>query len=103
MPSTPDLIKMATDLATVPQHELAAEVGVSPLTLSHWRSGKRNPTPRNMMELGRVLLEHSRGLQLAAHEIMRVAHQDDSRDKNARGESVDRATLELFGPQDEAA
>lgn len=102
MSTAREIIRLATDIATVPQKELAAEVGVSALTLSHWRSGRRNPTARNLMELGRVLLEHSRSLERSAHELMRLAQKNEIRHAVVPTTSPDTATLELFPGESEA-
>jgi transcriptional regulator with XRE-family HTH domain len=99
---TSTAIRIATDLACPHHRSIAEEVGVTPLTLSHWRNGRRNPTTRNLMQLGRVLLEHGRALEAAAMDLMRLARQEELRDSERPATPIDTATLELFRNEREA-
>lgn len=66
-------IVKATNIASTPHRVIAQEVGVSPLTLSHWRNGRRHPTTENLAALGRILLDQARRLEHASYHLIRLA------------------------------
>jgi len=47
-------LKTYMELSTTPIDEIAAIFGVSERTLSYWRSGERQPHPRNLWPLRNV-------------------------------------------------
>lgn len=89
-------IREATDLAAPPQKELAGEAGVSPLTLSLWRNGRRHPTPANLGELGRILLQRARRLEKAASELIWLAQRLNEEAPNLQVAVADEEALDFF-------
>ena len=92
-------IREATDLAAPPQRELAGEAGISPLTLSLWRNGHRHPTPTNLGELGRVLLQRARRLEKVASELIWLAQQLNEEAPDTPPVVADDEALDFFEPE----
>jgi transcriptional regulator with XRE-family HTH domain len=96
-------ICVATETACPNQATIATAAGVTPLTLSYWRTGRRNPTARNAMELARVLLEHARSVERVAVELMRVAQQEELRHEREAQPAKEEQNLNLFSVEGDAA
>lgn len=98
--TNPDSLKKALteaiDLACWNQREIAEKSGLTGVTLTNWRRGRRNPAPRHAMEVGRTLLERAHRLQRAAHEVMRLAREERPQDHESGDSPSDPETLELF-------
>lgn len=55
MEEFPERLKRAMKLAGLSSKELAGQMGVSPITVSRWRTGERQPTLKTLAELAEVL------------------------------------------------
>jgi transcriptional regulator with XRE-family HTH domain len=89
-------VQEATDLACMHHQEIAAEVGITPAALLHWRAGRRKPTTQNLAALGRVLLGRARRIESAASNLIRLADQNGRRADAGELPGVDTETLDMF-------
>jgi transcriptional regulator with XRE-family HTH domain len=91
----------AIQLACLNQREIAADSDLTPVTLSNWRTGHRNPSPQAALKIGVRLRSHAQRVERAALEVIRVATEEERRKElYPRGEN-DPETLELFLGDDE--
>lgn len=101
---TPKTLKLllldAIEIACLNQREIAAEAGLTPSTLSNWRTGHRNPSPQHAIDVGLRLREHAVKVERAAFEVVRLAEEECRRREAGPNLDSDSETLELFNRDD---
>jgi transcriptional regulator with XRE-family HTH domain len=86
----------AIRLACLNQREIAAKTGLTPATLSNWRTGHRNPSPQHALNVALRLRAHAQQVEHAAIEVVRLAEEEQRRKGVDPGAAIDSETLELF-------
>jgi predicted nucleotidyltransferase len=103
----PDLARLvaeASDAFAPSQAELAAEIGVRPLALTTWRSGRSRPTTGHLRGLAQALANRGERLQQLAARLEARASTQGKLTRRRRGRlNPDHATAQDLASQIAAA
>ncbi len=103
-PELAELIAEASDAFAPSQAELAAEIGVRPLALTTWRTGRSRPTATHLLGMAKALEGRSERLRnLAARLNAHAAAQRRLTRRPRRAMSPDLRTAQLLASRMAAA
>jgi predicted nucleotidyltransferase len=103
-PELAELIAEASDTFAPSQAELAAEIGVRPLALTTWRTGRSRPTSTHLQGMAKALEARGERLRnLAARLNARAAAQRPLTRRPRRAVSPDLRTARLLASRMAAA
>ena len=103
-PELAELIAEASDAFAPSQAELAAEIGVRPLALTTWRTGRSRPTATHLLGMAKALEGRSERLRnLAARLNARAAAQRRLTRRPRRAVSPDLRIAQLLASRMAAA
>ena len=102
-PELAELIAEASDAFAPSQAELATEIGVRPLALTTWRTGRSRPTAAHLLGMAKALEERSERLRKLAVRLNARASGQRRLTRRPRAISPDLGTARLLASRMAAA